>query len=154
MLPRTYIGMCVPATRDDTPDLSEARRAGAAKKRAHGFTLVELLVVMAILALLLSIAAPRYFESVDRAKEAVLRTDLHVLREAIDKYRADTGQLPASLQSLVEKRYIRSLPVDPMTDTADGWVLVPHPDGSTQGVFDVKSGAPGEARDGSSFASW
>lgn len=119
-----------------------------------GFTLVELLVVMAILALLLSIAAPRYFESVDRAKEAVLRTDLHVLREAIDKYRADTGQLPENLQRLVEQRYIRSLPVDPMTDTADGWVLVPNPDGSTQGVFDIKSGAPGEARDGSSFASW
>lgn len=131
-----------------------ARQAVSGGRAVQGFTLVELLVVMAILALLLSIAAPRYFESVDRAKEAVLRTDLHVLREAIDKYRADTGQLPDSLQRLVEQRYIRSLPVDPMTDTTDRWLLVPHPDGSTQGIFDVKSSAPGEARDGTSFASW
>ena len=119
-----------------------------------GFTLVELLVVMAILALLLSIAAPRYFDSVGRAQEAVLRTDLRTLREAIDKYRADTGRLPESLQSLVDLRYIRSVPVDPITDATSNWVLAPHPDGVTPGVYDVKSGAPGEARDGSSFASW
>jgi len=111
-------------------------------------------VVLAILAVLLSIAAPRYFDSVDRAKEAVLRTDLRLLREAIDKYQADTGQLPESLQRLVERRYLRSVPVDPITDTATDWVVLPHPDGLTSGVYDVKSSAPGEARDGSSFASW
>lgn len=119
-----------------------------------GFTLIELLVVMAILATLLSIAAPRYFESVDRAKEATLRTDLRLLREAIDKYKGDRGQLPDSLQGLVDQRYIRAVPVDPVTDRATDWVLVPHPDGVTAGVYDVKSGAPGVARDGSSFTSW
>lgn len=127
-----------------------ARSMGSAK----GFTLVELLVVLAIMALLLSIAAPRYFASVDRAKEAVLRTDLRVMREAIDKYQADTGQLPESLLQLAKRRYIRSVPVDPITDSASDWVVVPHPDGQTVGVYDVRSGAPGEARDGSSFASW
>jgi general secretion pathway protein G len=121
---------------------------------AVGFTLIELLVVMAILALLLSIAAPRYFDSVERAKEATLRTDLRMLREAIDKYRSDTGHLPDSLQSVVDRRYILAMPVDPVTDSAVDWVLVPHPDGTTPGVFDVKSGAPGQARDGSSFTSW
>ena len=123
------------------------------RRDRKGFTLIELLVVMAILATLLSIAAPRYFESVDRAKEAALRTDLQVLRDAIDKFKGDTGQLPDSLQRLVEQRYIRAVPIDPVTDTATDWVLVPHPDG-TAGVFDVKSGAAGTARDGSSFASW
>ena len=122
--------------------------------RSRGFTLIELLVVMAILATLLSIAAPRYFESVGRAKETALRTDLRMLREAIDKYKGDRGRLPDSLQGLVDQRYIRAVPVDPVMDTASNWVLVPHPDGVTAGVYDVKSGAPGQARDGSSFASW
>ena len=123
-------------------------------RRVAGFTLIELLVVMAILATLLSIAAPRYFESLGRAKEAALRTDLRLLREGIDKHRADTGQLPDSLQRLVEKRYLRAVPVDPLTDSADDWLLVPHPDGVTSGVYDVRSGAPGQARDGSSFSGW
>ena len=126
----------------------------ALQTRDRGFTLIELLVVMAILATLLSIAAPRYFESVERAKETTLRTDLRMLREAIDKYGADRGRLPDSLQGLVDQRYIRAVPVDPVTDTATDWVLVPHPDGVTAGVYDVKSGAPGNARDGSSFARW
>ena len=120
----------------------------------RGFTLIELLVVMAILATLLAIAAPRYIDSVDRAKDAALRTDLRLLREAIDKYRADTRKLPPSLQALGEARYLRSLPVDPHTDTAESWVPVPHPDGTTQGVYDVRSGAPGNGRDGTAFSSW
>ena len=124
------------------------------RTQSPAFTLIELLVVMAILATLLSIAAPRYFDSVDRAKETALRTDLRMLREAIDKYKGDRGQLPDSLQGLVDQRYIRTVPVDPVTDTATDWVLLPHPDGVTAGVYDVKSGAPGQARDGSSFASW
>jgi general secretion pathway protein G len=119
-----------------------------------GFTLIELLVVMAILATLLSIAAPRYFEAVDRAKEAALKTDLRVLRDAIDKHRGDTGRLPGSLQELVASRYLRSVPVDPLADTAQAWVLVPHPDGQTAGVYDVRSGAAGQARDGTPFDTW
>ena len=121
---------------------------------ARGFTLIELLVVMAILATLLSLAAPRYFESLDRAKEAALRTDLRLLREAIDKHRADTGRLPESLQQLAQTRYLRAVPVDPITDRADTWVPVAAPIDSTPGVYDVHSGAPGVARDGSSYASW
>jgi general secretion pathway protein G len=123
-------------------------------RRRNGFPLIELLVVMAILATLLSIAAPRYFQSVERAKEATLRTDLRLLREAIDRYRADTGQWPDSLQRLVERRYVHSVPVDPLTESIGEWVLVPNPDGVTAGVYDVRSGAPGQARDGTSFSTW
>ena len=122
--------------------------------RSCGFTLIELLVVMAILALLLSIAAPRYFESVDRAKEVALRTNLRMLRESIDKYHADVVAYPESLQRLVDARYLRSVPLDPVTDSASTWVLVPHPDGVTQGVYDVRSGAPGNARDNSAYVTW
>ena len=133
-----------------------AERPRVASRRAHaaGFTLIELLVVMAILATLLSLAAPRYFESLQRAKEAALKTDLRMFREAIDKHRADTGRLPETLQRLVEGRYLRSIPVDPVTDSATDWVVVAHPDGSTPGVYDVRSGAPGQARDGSRFDTW
>ena len=120
----------------------------------RGFTLIELLVVMAILAALLALAAPRYFDSLERAKEAALRTDLRMLREAIDKYRADTGRLPETLQVLADARYLRTIPADPITEREDGWVVVPAPDGATQGVFDVRSGAPGTARDGTAYASW
>jgi general secretion pathway protein G len=120
----------------------------------RGFTLIELLVVMAILALLLAIAAPKYFESVDRAKEAALRTDLRVLRDAIDKFHADTGQYPQSLEALAQARYVRAVPADPVTDSAATWVLHPHPDGQTPGIYDVSSGATGNGRDGSSYASW
>lgn len=119
-----------------------------------GFTLVELLVVLAIMATLLTIVAPRYFDSVERAKEAALKTDLRILREAIDKHRADTGRLPESLDALVQARYLRAVPIDPVTDRADSWVVVASPDAQLQGVHDVRSGAPGTARDGTAFASW
>lgn len=122
--------------------------------RARGFTLIELLAVMAILATLLTLAAPRYFEAVDRAKEVALRTDLRLLREAIDKHRADTGRLPESLEQLAQARYLRAVPVDPITDRADTWVVVPPPDGLATGVHDVRSGAPGVARDGTAYAGW
>ncbi|MFZ5551250.1 MAG: type II secretion system protein [Pseudomonadota bacterium] len=119
-----------------------------------GFTLIELLVVMAILATLLTLAAPRYFASVERSKEVTLRTDLRLLREAIDRHRADTGRLPESLEQLAHARYLRAVPVDPITDRADTWVVVPAPDGVTAGVYDVRSGAPGMARDGTAYGGW
>ncbi len=122
--------------------------------RRTGFTLIELLVVMAILATLLSIVAPRYFDSLDRAKEAALKTDLRMLREAIDKHKADTGRLPASLDALVQSKYLRAVPEDPFTERADTWVAVPSQDVSLPGVADVRSGATGAARDGSAFSSW
>lgn len=120
----------------------------------QGFTLVELLVVLSIIALLLSIAAPRYFGSLTRANEAVLRTDLRMLREAIDRCRADTGQYPSTLDALVTGRYIRSIPVDPMTDSASTWILVPAPEASAPGVHDIRSGAQGASSDGTAYASW
>jgi general secretion pathway protein G len=122
--------------------------------RNHGFTLVELLVVMVIIATLLSIVAPRYFQSVDRAKEATLRTDLHVLRDAIDKYLADTGHYPETLDQLATSRYINSVPVDPETDSSDTWILNPYPDHSKPGIYDVHSGAVQTALDGTSFGAW
>lgn len=120
----------------------------------RGFTLIEMLIVMAIMATLLSIAAPKYFESVDRAKEATLHTNLRMIRESIDKYHADTGHYPPSLQTLVDSRYLQAVPMDPVADRSDAWLVVPHPNGSTAGVYDVHSGAPGLARDGSPYASW
>ena len=120
----------------------------------RGFTLIELLVVMAIIATLLSIAAPRYFGQVDTAREKALAQSLEVMRDSIDKFRADTGKYPATLTELVEKRYLRKLPVDPITESAETWELVPPPDPSESGVWDVRSGARGSGRDGRPFAEW
>ena len=120
----------------------------------RGFTLIELLVVMAIIATLLSIAAPRYFGQVDTAREKALAQSLEVMRDSIDKFRADTGKYPATLTELVEKRYLRKLPVDPITESAETWELVPPPDPNESGVWDVRSGARGSGRDGRPFAEW
>ena len=121
-----------------------------------GFTLIELIVVMAIVALLVSIATPRYLQSLDRAREASLRTSLQVMRHAIDQYAADLGRYPDSLQALVDSRYLRQVPDDPVTGLADSWVLLaPAPDSVLTGpVWDVRSGAAGRARDGGLYADW
>ncbi|HSO06080.1 MAG TPA: type II secretion system protein [Pelomicrobium sp.] len=121
-------------------------------RRGAGFTLVELLVVMAIIALLLTLAAPRYFRSVTTAEETVLKENLVLMRDAIDKHYGDHGKYPASLDDLVQRRYLRSIPPDPITKSAGTWVVVPPPDPSQGGVYDVRSGAPGEARDGRPYA--
>jgi general secretion pathway protein G len=121
--------------------------------RRSGFTLIELIVVMAIIATLLTIALPRYFGSVDRSKEVTLRQSLNVMREAIDKFNADNGRYPEKLEDLVEKRYIRAIPVDPITESVQTWVIVPVPGAMAQGaVYDVRSGAPGSTSDGKPFA--
>jgi len=120
---------------------------------SRGFTLIELLVVMAALGLLLAITVPRYTEHVDRAREVVLRQNLAAVRESIDKFYADRGRYPAALQELVQSRYLRQIPLDPVSDRSDTWVLIP-PKGTSTGVFDLRSGAPGTARDGSPYASW
>jgi len=124
------------------------------RRQAKGFTLIELLVVLAIIALLVSIAAPRYFHSVEKSKEAVLKQDLSTMRDALDKYYGDTGKYPDSLDDLVSKKYLRKLPVDPITDSASTWEIVPPEDVEKGGVFDVHSGAPGNARDGTPYSSW
>jgi general secretion pathway protein G len=121
----------------------------------RGFTLIELLVVMAIIGTLLSIALPRYFASVDRSRESVLRENLRTTREAIDRFYGDLGRYPDDLPELVVKRYLRSVPVDPITDSRDSWVLVAPLDASLAGrVYDLKSGAQGRAADGTPYAEW
>jgi prepilin-type N-terminal cleavage/methylation domain-containing protein len=120
----------------------------------RGFTLIELLVVMVIIGTLLSIAVPRYFHTLRRAKETVLHQDLAILRESIDKYYADLGQYPETLEALAEKRYVRAVPVDPFTQVSDSWTLVPSDDPDHAGVRDVHSGASESAADGAPLASW
>lgn len=121
--------------------------------KSRGFTLIELLVVLAAMGLLLSIAAPRYYEHVDRARETVLKHNLAGLREAIDKFHADHARHPKDLNELVTGRYLREVPLDPMTDRVDTWVLV-KPQGQPEGVVDVRSGAKGLSREGMSYARW
>jgi general secretion pathway protein G len=119
-----------------------------------GFTLIELLVVLAIVGTLLTLALPRYFGSVDRSKEAVLKENLYQLRDAISRYHADRGKYPESLDALAADKYLRRVPLDPVTDSAVTWIVVPPEDPQKGGVYDVKSGAQGKARDGSEFAGW
>lgn len=127
------------------------RRPG---KRIGAFTLIELLVVMAIVSILLTIAAPRYFSHMDRAREATLRQSLSVMRDAIDKFQGDTGKYPESLDELVTRRYLRSVPSDPLTDSSTTWIIVPPPPPAAGSVYDVHSGATGAGLDGSSYSEW
>jgi len=129
-------------------------RAMTGRARWRGFTLIELLVVMSIIAVLLTIAVPRYFRTLERSRETVLRQDLSVMREAIDKHYGDLGQYPDSLLALVERKYIRAVPVDPMTKSAEGWQMVVSEDPDHPGIRDVHSAAPGNAEDGTPYAQW
>ena len=122
--------------------------------QARGFTLIELLIVMAIIGTLLSIAVPRYFHSLEHAREAVLRQDLAVLREALDKHYADLGRYPDTLAELVERRYVRAVPVDPFTKSADTWILVASEESDQTGIRDIHSGAAESASDGTSVTTW
>jgi prepilin-type N-terminal cleavage/methylation domain-containing protein len=121
-----------------------------------GFTLIELIVVLAIVALLASIAAPRYFQSLERAREKSLRTSLAVMRDAIDQYAADKGRYPKALPDLATERYLREIPQDPYTGRPDTWVAISAPPGAAlgDGVFDVRSGAAGRGLEGSLYADW
>jgi general secretion pathway protein G len=122
--------------------------------RRRGFTLIELLVVMAIIGTLLTIATPRYFRSIQRSREAVLKQDLTALRESIDKFYGDTGKYPQTLAVLVEKHYLRSIPVDPVAKAADKWIAVNADDPEDNGVKDVKSGAEGSGENGILYVEW
>jgi general secretion pathway protein G len=124
------------------------------KRISVGFTLIELLVVMVIIATLLTIAVPRYFNSVEKSKEAVLRQDLFLMREALDKYFADNGKYPDVLDDLISKKYLRSLPADPITGSPQTWLVIAPESTEKGGIFDVKSGATGKARDGSEYRVW
>ncbi|CAE6904307.1 MULTISPECIES: type II secretion system protein [Pseudomonas] len=123
-------------------------------RRHAGFTLIELLVVMSIIAMLMTIAVPRYFSSFDNSKETTLRQSLAVMRDSLDQYYGDKGHYPESIEELVEQRYLRNMPLDPITERSDLWVIVPPPEGVSGSVGDIKSGASGKARDGSLYAQW
>jgi general secretion pathway protein G len=123
--------------------------------RKKGFTLIELLVVMSVIATLLTIAVPRYFQHLDRAREASLRESLAVMRDAVDKYRGDTGRYPETIEELVTKRYLRKVPPDPITESTETWVIVPPPDEPGQRkVWDIRSGAEGQGLSGSDYSTW
>jgi general secretion pathway protein G len=126
----------------------KARARKAWTSQIFGFTLIELLVVMAIVATLLTLTLPRYFQTVDSSKVTVLTENLRTTREAIDKFFGDNGRYPDSLDELVGKRYLRSLPVDPVTESATTWTIVPPPGDVKGQVYDLKSAAPGKTRDG------
>jgi len=125
----------------------------------RGWTLIELLVVISLVMILASLALTQYRNSIRSAKEAVLRSNLFLMREAIDQFYADKGKYPDSLDALVSERYLRAVPKDPITDSSDSWQTVqadPEPGSvsASAGIYDVKSGSNDTASDGSRYADW
>lgn len=135
----------------------------ATQRQRAGFTLIELLVVLAIMATLMTLVVPRYATQTERAEEVVLRHNLLAMRDAIDRFHADHGHYPPSLEALVQQSYLRQIPLDPVTRNADGWETLPPPIDpqalaisesrapAGAGVFDIRSGAQGETRDGTPY---
>lgn len=124
------------------------------KRATSGFTLLELLLVLALMAVLAGLVTPALTKSIDHAREATLKEDLSVMRRAIDAYYADRGEYPPDLDSLVQRRYLRRIPVDPATDRTDTWRLVAEDEGPKRGIIDIHSGAEGNASDGSLYKDW
>ncbi|RZT01887.1 general secretion pathway protein G [Duganella sp. CF402] len=122
--------------------------------KRKGFTLIELLVVLGIVALMLTLAVPRYFPSIDKSKEVVLADNLRNVRQVLDQYYGDTGRYPDSLEQLVEKHYLRALPYDPITESDATWLIVPPEDSTKGAVYNIHSGAPGNDRSGKPYADW
>ncbi len=129
------------------------------RRAVGGFTLIELMVVLALISVLAGMGVVQYRNSVQRTKEAVLREDLFRMRDAIDQYYADKAKYPANLDALVTDGYLRQVPKDPTTNSADTWQTVPsEPDpgnpGAELGIIDVKSGSEGTSIDGTRYAEW
>ena len=136
------------------------------RNRQSGFTLLELIIVIAIIGILATIAMPALRNVPVRAKESVLKTNLRTLRDMIDQYYGDKGKYPTSLDALVEEGYVRKLPVDPITKSSETWIPVfeeidpEHPPAETEsdpskpGIVDVQSGAPGKSLDGTPYKDW
>ena len=123
--------------------------------RQQGFTLVELMIVMAIAGILLTIAEPSYRAQMIRAREAALKKDLYIMRDVIDQHAADHGRYPDSLHDLVDQQYLRALPVDPFTRSSDTWIEVREAGGEDAGgVFDVHSGSDLVGLDGTPYNTW
>jgi general secretion pathway protein G len=123
-------------------------------KTNRGFTLIELLVVLGIVALLLTLAVPRFFPSVDRTKETILAENLRTTRAVIGQFHADTGRYPESLEQLVDKKYLPRLPFDPVADSDASWIVVPPEDLSRGNVYDIRSGAEGKGHNGKPYSEW
>lgn len=123
------------------------------KRRDTGFTLIELMVVMAIVAMIITIVMPRYFDGLKRSKEAVLREDLSVIRKAIDDYHADKSTYPNNLEDLVLDRYLKFIPEDPITSSTETWELVRLTDQGGR-IYDIHSGSIEVARDGTTYNGW
>ena len=121
-----------------------------------GFTFVEVMIVLVVIGILVTLATPSFTTSVHRAREAALRENLFVLRDVIDQHYADNGTYPPALEALVEKRYLRKIPKDPITGSESTWILVPDTDehGVEVGIFDVKSGSDQAAMDGTVYNTW
>jgi general secretion pathway protein G len=144
---------------------SSARRRRDVCPRQGGFTLLELIIVVAVIGILATIVMPQLLHTPDKAKEAVLRTDLRTFRDVIDQYYADKGKYPPSLEELVEDQYLRAMPIDPMTKSADTWVAVfeepkidaapvESDEAAEPGIMDVHSGSEQIASDGRPYSEW
>lgn len=125
----------------------------------RGFTLIELMVVIAIMIILLSLAMPRYQKTIVHAQETALRDDLHTMRSVIDQYTLDKQKAPQSLQDLVDAGYLKQLPVDPFTKSRDSWVPVTDdtimsPDQTQPGIVDVHSGSDMTSTEGTAYSTW
>ncbi len=121
------------------------------KSKNLGFTLIELLVVMAIIGTLLSVVAPRYFTSLQHAKETSLKQDLSIMREAISHFYGDKDRYPESINELVERKYLKATPVDPITQSSTTWLIISPDDQTKSGVYNIISGAEGTASDGTPY---
>ena len=136
-----------------------ALRHARLRQREGGWTLIELMVVIALIMILATMGLVQYRNSITAAKEATLKSQLFIMRDAIDQYYADKGKYPESIQTLVSESYIRAVPQDPFTTSNDTWQTIqadPEPNQPTAspGIFDVKSGFDGTALDGSRYADW
>ena len=124
-----------------------------------GFTMIELMIVMAVITILVSIAVPFYQKSIIRSKESVLKNNLFTMRTVIDEYTMDKGKAPQSLQDLVTEGYLRNLPVDPMTSSDQSWKIIMEDATSSvsqnePGIFDVRSGSDKTSLEGTAYADW
>jgi general secretion pathway protein G len=149
-----------PSGRSASATLPPIDHSPVAILRSHsGFTLIELLIVIALITILASMGLVQYRNSIQSAKESILKTDLFRMRDAIDQYYADKTKYPSSLDALVSDGYMRKIPEDPITMSADTWQTVPaEPDpgnpSAEPGIYDVKSGASGTSLDGSAYSDW
>lgn len=133
-------------------------RAARVRGRSAGFTLIELVIVMAVIAILLAVAIPIFITNIKRAKEVVLKTNLDEMRRAIDKYTVDKEKAPQSLQDLVSAGYLRALPLDPLTRSADTWKIEMETETASSdvapGIKDVRSGAEGNDVEGKPYSEY